>query len=100
LFKNARKSLLIISILSFVFTATGLMMLLHIFSIEHHEKHDSKHCSICEQGLVNNKIVVPESCIKTFHVNEISYTIAYRNLSPLKILEYQFPLMRAPPSFC
>ena len=100
MFKNARKSVLIISILSFVFSATGLMMLLHIYNIEHSEKHDSEHCPICRQSLIKNKTIVPESHTRTFHIYEISYAVTYINFQPLQTAEFQFPLMRASPPVC
>jgi hypothetical protein len=67
--------------------ATGLSLQLHLLSEEHPEKHDSEHCSLCQQLLIafgkfmaeppsilpefnpqeNNVEFQSQSCIITFH---------------------------------
>jgi len=36
----------------FVAMFTGLLLHLHLLSQDHPEKHDSEHCSICQQLLI------------------------------------------------
>ena len=96
MFKNALKNLLIISLLSFGFSASGLMMLLHVFSIEHHEKHDSEHCTICKQLLL-----APEKfCIESNPENHSEYSFNYIEFHIEQYISIFNPLSkfpRAPP---
>lgn len=50
-----RKSVLVLTIISFLAMTTGLISTLHLSSQKNHQEHDSDHCSICQQLLTMPK---------------------------------------------
>ena len=51
----ARKSVLMIAIVSFLAMVTGLITILHLLSHKNHQEHAFDHCSICQQLLTMQK---------------------------------------------
>ncbi len=52
-------------------------MLLHVFSIEHHEEHDSDHCPICKQLLLAPQKFSIESSSETHSEYSFNYIEFY-----------------------
>lgn len=92
--------MLVLVSVCFILTATNVMLALHL--AEHHKdkNHDPEHCPTCQQGVINKNSAVLQSSPKVHQVNEISFTISYRNFFLPQIVDFQFPPSRAPPSVC
>jgi hypothetical protein len=60
-----RTPAIIISCVALVAMTTGLLLTLHLGDHDHQEKHDSHHCSVCQQLLVLAKqfMVEPTAAI-------------------------------------
>jgi len=62
-----RKVAIIYTTICFAAVTTGIMLQLHLLSDEHSEKHDSKHCSVCQQLLIapGKFVLEPELALET-----------------------------------
>ena len=60
-----RTPAIVISCVALVAMTTGLLLMLHLGDHDHQEKHDSHHCSVCQQLLVLAKqfMVEPNTTI-------------------------------------
>ena len=92
-----RKFFIVISLFCFAAMATGAVYYVHLASSHHPEAHNSDHCQICQQGLVNKNpaILCPSVVIHT--LNENTFTISYANSFSPQIIKFQTPHLRAPP---
>jgi hypothetical protein len=82
----------------FVWTATNIILVLHLSEHGNFKDHDSENCPICQQVLINKNPAVLHKFPKIYHSTEISFTVSYSNFSLKQIVEFQFPPLRAPPS--
>jgi hypothetical protein len=96
--KNFRKILFVFVIACFVLTATNILLALHLAEHDKDKNHNPETCPICQQGMINKNPAVLQSPPKVYQVNEISFTISYRNFFSPKIVKFQIPHLRAPPA--
>ena len=93
-----QKTVLICVTVCFAAMATGLSLQLHLLSEEHPEKHDSEHCSLCQQLLLSPGKFVLESEL-TFEISsQIEYCIDFHNNICIKQSHYQQFDPRPPPA--
>lgn len=97
--KNSFRVILLVLVTAcFIMTATNVVLVLHL--IEHHndKSHDSEHCPICQQAVVDTvKAVLPDApvvkeplLVTTAGVCVIQY--------PVKDFKFLTPYTRAPPN--
>jgi Protein of unknown function (DUF2946) len=97
--KNSfRKVLLALVMVCFVLTATNAVLALHL--AEHHKdkSHDSEHCPICQQAVVNTvKAVLPDTTpAKEPLLVTIVNVCAIQHF--VKDFKFLTPYQRAPPA--
>jgi hypothetical protein len=81
----------------FVWTATNIILVLHLSEHDNLKDHDSGNCPICQQSLINKNPVILHQSPKAYYSSEISFTVSYSNFSLKQIVEFQVPPLRAPP---
>lgn len=62
---STRTALLLAACAALVATTTGLLLAIHLLSVDHSADHDSHHCAICQQLLAVSKeiLLVPSAAI-------------------------------------
>jgi hypothetical protein len=97
---NYKKILSVFVAVYFVWTATNIVFVLHLNKHNNGGSHNPENCPVCQQGLINKNPAVLHQFPKAHHSPEISFAVHYSNSSSKQIIEFQFPLLRAPPSVC
>ena len=96
--QRCQTALLILVMACFILTATNAVPVLHL--IEHHndESHDSEHCPICQQALVNTvKVILPDApVIKEPPLVTIADVCVIQHF--VKDFKFLTPHTRAPPA--
>ena len=93
----ARKTVLVISMLSFAAMTTGLVMFIHLHNVEHPEHHNHDNCQICQNSLVSSKkaIIEPAAQIKHIALNPYYVQLYFQEITTTTRLHSTCP--RAPP---
>jgi hypothetical protein len=95
-----KKIVIIFISICFVLTATNIVLALHLVEHHHDKSHNPENCPICQQGVIIQNSAVLQSHPKVCQVNEILFTLSYRNFFSLQIGKFQLPPSHAPPSVC
>ena len=70
----ARKSLLIILLISFTAMTSGFLMFIHMQNVENQENHNHSECMICQYSLLSSKKAIIEPDTKIHNVElDLSY---------------------------
>ena len=69
----ARKSVLMLAIVSLLAMVTGLITTLHLLSQKNHHEHDPDHCSICQQLLTVQKEFSSQPEPKIVYINQFKH---------------------------
>jgi hypothetical protein len=98
--ENCRKVLLVFAAVCFALTATNIMLVLHLAEHDNDKNHNSENCPICQHGVINKNSAIPQSPPKVYQVNEILFATTYTSSFSPRIVKFQIPYLRAPPSVC
>jgi len=95
---SPRQVVLIFITICFVALVTGASLQLHLLSEVHPEKHDSEHCSLCQQLLLapGKFILEPELAVETG--SQIECYIKSHSTIYIKQFHYQQFDPRPPPA--
>jgi hypothetical protein len=93
-----RQAVLVCITICFVTMVTGISLQLHLLSEAHSEKHDTEHCSLCQQLLFSPDKYFLESEL-TFEISsKIQYCIDFHNNIYIKQSHHQQFNPRPPPA--
>ena len=96
--ENCRKVLLVFAAVCFALTATNIMLALHLAEHEHDKSHNPENCPICQQALINKNPAILSFSVVIQISNEIGFVISYIESFSPRIVKFQFPHLRAPPT--
>jgi len=93
-----QKTVLIFMTVCFAAMVTGISLQLHLLREAHPEKHDTEHCSLCQQLLFSPGKFFLESEL-TFEISsQIEYCIDFHNNICIKQSHHQQFNPRPPPA--
>jgi hypothetical protein len=93
-----RKAVLICTTVCFVAVTTGLMLQLHLLGDAHSKKHDSEHCSVCQQLLIAPGKFVLEPELTLEMAVQIEHYVNFHPTIRIKQFHYQQFGPRPPPT--
>ncbi|HNS20459.1 MAG TPA: hypothetical protein PKH24_08160 [Sedimentisphaerales bacterium] len=92
-----RTTLLLAACAVLVATTSGLLLTLHLLSVDHSADHDSHDCAICQQLLIVSKNAAIVASVELTHDTPVFRTDLPAMAEPVGIHQLQASLPRGPP---
>ena len=92
-----RNVVLIVGVVSFLATTSGLVLYVHLSHVDEPAKHDPAHCPICQQLLISKKSFIAEIPAGQIEVDTAGRLVEICPTPPLEPACHRPAHPRAPP---